>query len=207
MFLLAFQMLVTPVELPTGAINKAYDAATFKLSGGARCGSADAGFRIAEGKLPAGLSLSSSGVFSGAPRAAGTYPLRIEGANGCGRAYAAVNLEIQGSPIFETNERNISWVWKSATPAPTEREFLVAGNWPGLAYRIDGTPPWLDVSVRLGTLPERNSAFEADMVTLRPKLDGLAPGKYSATLIISAWGATRSPRVVVELEIVEVEVQ
>lgn len=202
MFLLAFQMLVTPVELPVGAMNKTYDAPGFKLTGGARCGSANAGFRIAQGTLPAGLTLSSSGSFSGVPRAEGIYPLRIEGSNGCGKAFASVNLEIKGAPMFETNERIISWTLNSATPAPLDqREFLVAGNWPGLAYRIDGGPPWLDVSVRLGTLPERNSAFESDLVTLKPKVDGLAPGKYSAELIIGAWGAARSPRVLVQLEI------
>ena len=201
MFLLAFQMLITPMELPPGVMNKPYDAPGFQLTGGARCGSANAGFRVAAGKLPAGLVLSSAGSFSGVPRAEGVYPLRIEGANGCGRAFTAVNLEIQGAPIFETNERNFSWTWKAGAPAPLEREFLVAGNWPGLAYRIDGTPPWLDVSVRFGALPERNSAFEADMVTLRPVVDGLAPGKYSAALIIGAWGAARSPRVMVQLEI------
>ena len=201
MFLLAFQMLITPLELPAGAMNKPYEAPGFKLIGGARCGSANAGFRIAEGKLPAGLTLSSAGVISGAPRAEGLYPLRIEGANCCGRVFAAVNLEIQGAPLFETSEWNISWTWKTGASAPLEREFLVAGNWPGLPYRIDGAPPWLDVSVRFGALPERNSAFEADMVTLRPVTDGLAPGKYSATLIIGAWGAARSPRVLVQLEI------
>ena len=201
MFLLAFQMLITPLELPTGAMNKAYDAPGFKLTGGARCANPNAGFRVAEGKLPVGLTLSGSGSFSGVPRAEGVYPLRIEGANGCGRAFAAVTLEIQGAPIFETSERNIYWTWKTGASAPLEREFLVAGNWPGLAYRIDGAPPWLYVSVRFGSLPEKNSAFEADLVTLRPMIDGLAPGKYSATLIIGAWGAARSPRVLVQLEI------
>ena len=201
MLFLAFQLLMTPSELPIGAINKAYDAPPFQLAGGAKCGNAEAGFRVIQGKLPNGLAISSRGVFTGVPRENGAFSLRIEGSNGCGRVQCDFTLEIQGSPILETNTRTLAWVWKTGGEQPEAKEFLVAGNWPGLPYRIDGAPKWLEVSMMLGTIPEKHSAFEADMVTVLARPEGLLPGRYAATLTVSAWGSSRSPKVFVELEV------
>ena len=201
MILLAFQLLLTTTELPPGIIHKPYDAPQLQLSGGSRCARNESTLRLIHGHLPSGLTLSSSGIFSGTPREAGVFPVRVEAANGCYSSSINLTLEIHGAPILDASESNISWVWKPGSAPLLSKEFLVAGNRPGLAYQIDGVPAWLNVAVRSGTLPLQNSPFEADLVTLSPNLSGLAPGKYAATLIIGAWGAVRSPKVLVELDI------
>jgi hypothetical protein len=199
--LLAFQLLLIPAELPTGIIHKPYDAPQFQLSGGARCARNEPTLRLTSGHLPSGLVLSSSGILTGIPREAGAFHFQVEAANGCSATFVDLTLEIHGAPILDASESNIGWLWKKGSDAPIPREFLVAGSRPGLAYRIDGAPAWLDVAVRSGTLPLLNSPFEADLVTLSPNIAALAPGKYSATLSVGAWGAVRSPKILVELEV------
>ena len=201
MILLAFQLLLTPTELPPGIIHKPYDVPQLQLSGGSRCARNESTLRLISGHLPSGLTLSNAGILSGIPREAGVFPIRVEAANGCSSSSVNLTLEIHGAPILDASESNISWVWKPGSAPLPSKEFLVAGSSPGLPYRIDGVPTWLQVAVRSGTLPPQNSPFEADLVTLSPNLSGLAPGKYSATLTIGAWGAVRSPKVLVELDI------
>ncbi len=201
LLLLAFQLSLTPVELAPGIVNKPYDSPQFQLSGGARCARNEASVRIIGGRLPAGIQLSGAGILSGVPKEEGVFPIVLEAGNGCGSFQAQLKLEINGAPILDASERSISWVWKTGSVLPAPREFLVAGGWPGLAYRIEGSPAWLEMALRLGTIPPRNSPFEADLVTLAPYPTGLVPGKYSATLLVTAWGASRSPRVLVQLEV------
>ena len=199
MFLLALQLLAATVELPVGIMNRTYEAPPLELLGGARCRTVDAGFRIVRGALPQGLTLSSRGSISGTPRQEGRFSLQIEAASGCRQSYFDVQLQIQGGLILHANQQSVSWVWKHGESPPAGVEVLVDGNWPDLAYSIEGVPLWLEVSARLGALPPRSSAFEADMVVLKPKVDGLVAGKHKATLVITAWGASRSPPISVEL--------
>lgn len=201
LLLLAFQLSLTPLELAPGIVNKPYDSPQFQLAGGAQCARNEASVRIIGGRLPVGLQLSGAGMLSGVPKEEGVFPIVLEAGNGCASIQAQLKLEINGAPIFDASERNISWVWKTGSAMPAPREFLVAGGWPGLPYRIEGLPAWLEMALRLGTIPPKNSPFEADLVTLAPYPTGLVPGKYLATLIVTAWGASRSPRILVELEV------
>lgn len=67
-------LVITPASLPSGAIGKAYQV-TFKASGGL---GAPYVFSLAAGShLPAGLTLTSAGVLSGKPTAAGTFTFTI----------------------------------------------------------------------------------------------------------------------------------
>ena len=201
LLLIAFQLSLAPAELVPGIVNKPYDSPQFQLSGGARCARNEASIRIIGGRLPAGIQLSGAGMMSGVPKEEGVFPIVLEAGNGCASIQAQMKLEINGAPIFDASERSIAWVWKTGSALPAAREFLVAGGWPGLAYRIEGLPAWLEMALRFGTIPPMNSPFEADLVTLAPYPAGLIPGKYSATLVVTAWGASRSPRVLVELEV------
>ena len=203
MLLLAFQMFLLPTELPVGIVNKPYDSPQLRLTGGSQCSRADTSMRIKAGKLPTGVHLSTAGVFEGTPEEEGVFPIQVAASNGCGVYVAGMQLEIQGAPILDASVSSLHWKWKKGEGMLEAKELLVAGNWPGLAYRIDGTPEWLNVVVRQGRLPRKASAFEADLVSLTPKPDALAPGKYKATLIISAWGASRAPHVDVEIEVLQ----
>ena len=203
LLLLAFQMLILPTELPVGIVNKPYDAPQLRLTGGSRCLRADSSMKIVSGKLPPGMRLSTAGVFEGTPAVEGIYPIRVSASNGCGSQLAEMRLEVQGAPILDASVGLVVWKYKKGGVDPPAKELLVAGNWPGLAYRVDGAPAWLEVLVRQGRLPLKSAAFEADLVTLIPKPLALAPGKYKASLIISAWGASRSPNVEVELEVTQ----
>ena len=203
MLLLAFQMFLLPTELPVGIVNKPYDSPQLRLTGGAQCSRADTSMRIKAGKLPAGVHLSTPGVFEGTPEEEGIFPIQVVASNGCGLHVTDMKLEVQGAPILDASVNSLHWKWKRGEGVLEAKELLVAGNWPGLAYRIDGAPEWLNVVVRQGRLPPKASAFEADLVSLKPKPDALAPGKYKATLIISAWGASRAPRVDIEIEVLQ----
>ena len=203
LLLLALQMLILPTDLPMGIVNKPYDSPQLRLTGGTRCMRTETVMMVLGGRLPLGLHLSTAGVFEGTPQEEGVYPLRISASNGCGFQVAEMRLEVQGAPILDASMRLLLWKFKKGDLVAPVGELLVAGNWPGLAYRIDGAPDWLEVAVRQGRLPPKGAAFEADLVTLRAKPEALAPGRYKATLIISAWGGSRSPHVEVELEVTQ----
>ena len=89
-----------PVTLPSGSIGQAYSAG-LQASGG----QAPYSFTLAPGSapLPAGLSLSSSGILSGTPAAAGTFTFTVQAADQLrNTANANITLSISGGPLLVT---------------------------------------------------------------------------------------------------------
>jgi large repetitive protein len=81
---------VNPTAVPGGTVNVPYGPVNFTLTGGV----APITWSFT-GTLPAGLSLSASGVLSGTPTQTGSFPITVTGtdANGC-RASQAVTVVI-----------------------------------------------------------------------------------------------------------------
>lgn len=65
--------LTAPTTLPGGLVGKAYPYTTFKASGG----KPTLAWTVTSGALPPGLKLSTSGVLSGTPSAAGDYHFSV----------------------------------------------------------------------------------------------------------------------------------
>jgi large repetitive protein len=98
---------------PTGQVDAGYSA-TLKGSGG--CGPAlPYQYRVLSGALPPGISLSSSGVFSGRPTTAGTYEFYLE--------------------LSDENPPSQPW----CIPKTAERQFRISID-PGLSISKDARP-------------------------------------------------------------------
>jgi hypothetical protein len=91
---------VTNPATTTGTVDAPFSA-TFTQSGAI----GTATFTIASGSLPAGLTLSSSGVLSGTPQAPGTFPItvKVTDSNGCTGTGPTYTLVIACQTITVTN--------------------------------------------------------------------------------------------------------
>ncbi|WP_031500830.1 Ig domain-containing protein [Bryobacter aggregatus] len=82
---------ITTTEIPSGVVDIAYPAFSFAASGGTGTGYH---FDVSDGSLPAGLSLSSSGVLSGTPHVTGSFNVAIRavdsGNNSAVRSYTGL---------------------------------------------------------------------------------------------------------------------
>lgn len=90
-------------SLPQATVGDAYAASLSATEGGNPI--AAPAFSVSRGVLPAGLSLSALGVFSGAPSAAGNTPVRftvVDTANGCSgqRTYVLHVVQLNHPPSF-----------------------------------------------------------------------------------------------------------
>jgi hypothetical protein len=151
----------------TGQVDAAYSA-TLKGSGG--CGPAlPYQYRVLSGALPPGISLSSSGVFSGKPTTAGTYEFYLE--------------------LSDENPPSQPW----CIPKTAERQFRITVN-PGLSLSKDqrpvgtvGTPysnpiPASLVTSPSSTQPATNLAWSVITGTLPPGITlGASDGVLSGT--------------------------
>jgi len=91
---------VTNPATTTGTVDAPFSA-TFTQSGAI----GTATFSIASGSLPAGLTLSSSGVLSGTPQVPGTFPItvKVTDSNGCTGTGPTYTLVINCQTITVTN--------------------------------------------------------------------------------------------------------
>jgi len=91
---------VTNPATTTGTVDAPFSA-TFTQSGAI----GTATFSIASGSLPAGLTLSASGVLSGTPQAPGTFPItvKVTDSNGCTGTGPTYTLVISCQTITVTN--------------------------------------------------------------------------------------------------------
>jgi large repetitive protein len=108
------------------------------------------------GALPAGVTMSTSGVFSGTPAAGtvGTYPITVSGSNGVSPdSTISLTIDVDIAPAitspatvtFQTGVHGSFTVQATGTPAPVVRAvdypswlFFTQGNSSGV---LSGTPP------------------------------------------------------------------
>ena len=87
---------ITTASLPSGTVGKAYSQ---QLSA---TGTAPVMWSIASGSLPAGLTLSSAGVLSGTPTAAGSFAVTVRASNSAGSVTKAYTLTVAAPPVITT---------------------------------------------------------------------------------------------------------
>jgi hypothetical protein len=90
-------LAITSVSLPTGTLNRAY---TQSLAG-AVAGGTGAGYQwtVIGGSLPAGMTLSTVGVLSGTPTAAGTFNFTVQVVDSGGNTATQVQSLVVNAPI------------------------------------------------------------------------------------------------------------
>lgn len=79
------QLAINPVQLPGGVVGSTYGPATFTSSGA----SGTVTYAVSSGTLPAGLSLSASGVLTGTPTATGTSSFTVKATDAAGQTAVA----------------------------------------------------------------------------------------------------------------------
>lgn len=98
----------TPSSVPVGKVGVGYTATTLAASGGI----APYTYAVTSGTLPAGLSLSTAGVLSGTPTAAGTAPVTVT---------ATDNYGVTGAQAYTVSVGE-------ATPVAVDDSATVAAN-------------------------------------------------------------------------------
>ena len=113
-FVLCPTIAISPATLPAGTVGRAYSQ-TLTATGG----TAPFTFSVSSGVLPPGLTLSSAGVISGTPTAAGAFSFTVEAldSNGCTgtRDYTLVIVTPTPAVVAvdddDNNGRNCSVGW------------------------------------------------------------------------------------------------
>ncbi len=119
-------------------------------------------FSLASGTLPAGMTLSASGVLSGTPAQTGTFPITVAvtDSNGCGGVGAIYNLTITCQTITVTNPAvNIGIAGQAFSQSFTQSGAIGAGTFTlasgtlpsGLSLAANGT--LAGVPLQAGTFP------------------------------------------------------
>ncbi|WP_168170772.1 putative Ig domain-containing protein [Rhodanobacter sp. C01] len=155
---------LSPATLPAPTAETAYSQ-TFTASGGTPGYS----FKINNGALPAGLSLSSSGVLSGAPTAAGTYTFSV---------LATDSSTGTGAPFTVGRSYTVTVAAPSITVSPNS----LPGSQVGVAYSQQlsaggGNGSYL-FSISAGALPAGLTLSQNGLLSGTPT----AAGTYSFTV-------------------------
>ena len=111
-------------SLRNAAVNIAYaDTLSVEEAG-------SSSWALLSGQLPAGLSLSSSGVLSGTPTAKGTFDFAVRGANGPRAAIGRFSITVGDAPPVQVSETDIAnaLLGGAALPAATVEYLDNLGN-------------------------------------------------------------------------------
>ncbi len=100
---------IATTSLPGGAVGTAYTATL------AAAGDATIAWSVDTGALPAGLSLSTTGVLSGTPTAAGTFNFTVEATNEAGSDTQALGIVIRPATQPETSQYAFRTLTNQAT--------------------------------------------------------------------------------------------
>ena len=190
---------IGPAELPWAAVDRPYTQ-LLTVRGGVQCDNNDLHVR-AEGRLPAGLELTSTGQFTGVPIQTGSYRIVVHAENTCGHSSRPLTLTVTGAPILAISKDAIDLHVRRGGAAPTAL-IQVRSTWPGLEYGIEKSPaPWLRAIPRFARTPRPGSALECDLVEIKAEPSDLASGVYQATLRFSTWQGANAPTVTVRLTV------
>jgi hypothetical protein len=136
---------VGPVSLANGPVNIAYTQ-SLSASGGASPYTFST--TIASGSLPAGLILSTTGVISGTPTAAGTYSFTVSG----------TDSSTGNGPVSFTSS-TISLTILSAQPIVTSINPTLGIGTGGTAITINGTSFTAASTVKFGSTPATSVTY------------------------------------------------
>jgi hypothetical protein len=162
-------LTITTASLPPGEVGVNYSAPALTAAGG----SGPLNWSLAAGGLPTGLSLSASGVISGAPGASGTFNFTARVMDGLGRT-ATKALSITIVPTIA--------VTTTSLPAG---QVGISYSAPGLAASGGtGARIW---SIASGSLPTGLSLSTAGLITGSPTTAGIS---NFTVRVIDGLGAT-----------------
>lgn len=152
---------------------------------------------VVGGVPPPGIQLSRLGYFTGSPLRTGVFPFAIRVSNGCSWTAKRFTLTVTGAPVITVSPVRLAF------DGAGEKTLHVSATWPKLFYAVNTSAEWVKVSPAHGFTPRESSAMLGDQLTVAVDPGVLKPGRYSATITISAWQALESPTVIVELEVAE----
>jgi hypothetical protein len=159
-------LVMSPASpLPNAKVGNAYTVAVNVTGGTAPYHN----FQVTSGSLPAGVSMSSTGQFSGTPTAGGTFTFTVQAldsSTGTGPYLASTNYTlVVDKPSISFTPANLS----AATVAQSYAQTLTAGG---------GTAPYSNYLVTSGSLPTGMSVSTTGVLSGTPT----AGGTYTFTL-------------------------
>ncbi|WP_161805176.1 putative Ig domain-containing protein [Amantichitinum ursilacus] len=154
---------VAPASLSSGSVGVSYSS-TFTASGG----NAPYSFVLSAGALPAGLSLSSSGVLSGTPTAAGTFNFTVTGFDSSAGA----------GPYSDSHSYTLTIGVPSITISPVTLPTISVGAAANATLSASGGTASYSFAVTNGVLPAGLTLSSAGVLTGT----ATAGGTYSFTI-------------------------
>ena len=152
--------IITTNPLPEGAVGIAYVPLTLEASGTTPT------WTVESGSLPGGLDLSTAGIISGTPTAAGTFNFTVRAENVAGHDTRALTIVINAAPV---------------TAAPVITTNALPGGVIGAAYNqtlnASGTTP-ITWSIVGGSLPNGLNLSTAGVISGTP----MAAGTFNFTV-------------------------
>jgi Putative Ig domain len=137
----------------------------------------------AENALPPGLAMTALGQITGVPGKTGTYRFLVRAADTCSAVVKPMSLVVTGAPMLVLRADSLEFRYRRGDAMPAPHAILVNGTWPGLAYYIDQSVPWLHAVPRAGRIPKPGDSVESDRVEISVEPSQLAPGVYETKLI------------------------
>src|SRR5213079_491866 len=116
-------------------------------------------YSLASGRLPAGLSLSTTGVLSGTPTQPGSFTLRVlaTDANSCSGVSTPYQLTVS-EPLFVGTLRLIAPIYNCQSGAITFRTVGIDNSGTPVEYRAIGVTDWTTNPNQVVDLPVRQDA-------------------------------------------------
>jgi len=184
---LLWAMVIQPPQLPPALVGREYSGGPL-LAAAPVCAPHGAVWRVAQGRLPPGLTLSPSGFLTGSATQPGAWRFQVRVDGGCGVIDKEYVLEAVPAPVLDVRPAEVRLSTVLGLATPQKFALRVAGNQPGLAYTVqtDGLP-WLAVRQRAGALPAAGAALSADLVEVSVDARRLLPGETRALVRISCW--------------------
>ena len=189
-------------DLPWAVVDREYAPPPLEAHTSGACNSGGIGYAVVSGALPPGIQLSRLGYFSGIPTRTGTFEIAIRVSTGCSWTARHFMLTSTGRPILSAAPDTLEFRASSKGLKVLEQAVQISSTWPELAYRATSSVDWLTAASERGFTPRESSALAGDVVRIRVDATHLAPGKYQATVSISAWQA-ETLRVPIHLTVIE----
>ncbi len=145
-----------------GVLGTAYTSFTYTFTGAPA-----PTFTVTSGALPTGLSLSTGGVISGTPTAAGTFTGTVTASNGIGTAATQnFSITVNQAPAF--------------TNAPPSSAGVLGAAYTSFSYTATGSPA-PTFAVTSGALPTGLSLSTGGVITGTPTVVGTFTGTVTAS--------------------------
>jgi hypothetical protein len=177
-------------ELPWAVVHRGYAAPPLEVRVSGMCPLGGVGYTVVGGSPPPGVRMSRLGYFSGVPSETGAFEFNVRVSNGCSWTAKRFTITVADPPVLKVSPTHLDF----DENLPKEQDVHVSAAWPKLAYQVTASADWLKITPQSGFTPE-------DAVHVSVHASELKPGRYSATLTLSAWQAAASPAISVTVTV------